>query len=110
MFRTTPKPAGRPNSVRSRRRRPWGFQPALEALGERIAPAISASFSPSTHVLTVVGDAGNNAITIARNTAGRIFVNGATVAVAGGTPTVANTTLIRMFGLDGNDTLRLNEA
>src|SRR5204862_7420568 len=41
---------------------------------------------------------------------GRILVNGGAVAATGGTPTVANTALIQVFGLDGNDQIALNEA
>jgi Ca2+-binding RTX toxin-like protein len=37
-------------------------------------------------------------------------VNGGAITVAGGTPTVANTTLIQVFGLAGNDVITLNEA
>ena len=34
-----------------------------------------------------------------------ILVNGGAVAVMGGTPTVANTSLIQVFGTGGNDTI-----
>jgi Ca2+-binding RTX toxin-like protein len=61
-------------------------------------------------VLTVTGDGADNSITISRDAAGRILVNGGAVAVVGGTPTVANTALIRVFGLAGNDQLALSEA
>ena len=56
------------------------------------------------------GDACNNTITISRDAAGKILVNGGAVAVPGGTPTVANTALIQVFGQGGNDTITLNEA
>src|SRR4030095_1792047 len=36
--------------------------------------------------------------------------NGGAVPVVGGSPTVANTAQIQLFGLGGNDTLTLNEA
>src|SRR4051794_4257234 len=51
-----PKPA---------RKTPWQgrFLPALETLGERVLPAVTASFLPSAGILTVFGDAQNNAIT-----------------------------------------------
>jgi Ca2+-binding RTX toxin-like protein len=70
--------------------------------------AVSSSFSSG--VLTVNGDSLNNTITISRDATGRILVNGGAVAVVGGTPTVVNTSLIRVFGLDGQDTISLNEA
>src|SRR5215203_95293 len=72
--------------------------------------AVTASFTPGSGQLTVVGDAGNNAITISRDAAGKILVNGGAVAVAGGTATVANTALIQVFGQAGNDTISLNET
>jgi Ca2+-binding RTX toxin-like protein len=61
-------------------------------------------------VLSVTGDNANNSFAISRDAAGKILVNGGAVAVAGGTPTVANTSLIRVFGLDGQDVITLNEA
>jgi Ca2+-binding RTX toxin-like protein len=72
--------------------------------------AITASFSPTTGVLTEFGDAADNTITTSRDAAGQILVNGGAVAVVGGTPTVANTSLIQVFGQDGNDTIALDEA
>ena len=56
------------------------------------------------------GDAQDNNIVVSRDAAGRIFVNGGAVTVLGGTPTVANTSLINVFGLGGNDSLSLNES
>jgi Ca2+-binding RTX toxin-like protein len=79
-------------------------------LGQRVLPAITASFNPSAGLLTVFGDALDNTVTISRNAAGNILVNGGAVAVRGGTPTVANTTLIQVFGQGGNDTITLDEV
>jgi Ca2+-binding RTX toxin-like protein len=70
--------------------------------------ATTATFSSGT--LTVSGDSAANSIVISRNAAGRILVNGGAVAVIGGTPTVANTSLIQVFGLAGNDQIALNET
>src|SRR5262249_54399210 len=61
-------------------------------------------------LLTVLGDAANNTIQVSRNAAGTLLVNGGAVAVQGGTATVANTSLIQIFGQAGADTLSLNEA
>src|SRR5262249_23479946 len=61
-------------------------------------------------VLTVTGNAQDNTIVVSRNTAGTILVNGGGVIVQGGTATVANTTLIQVSGLDGNDSLSLDET
>src|SRR5262249_32750506 len=84
--------------------------PALEPLGERILPAITASFSPATGVLSVFGDSLGNTIVVSRDAAGNLLVNGGAVPVLGGTSTVANTKAISVFGLGGNDTITLNEA
>ena len=57
----------------------------------------------SAGTLSVTGDSLDNNITVSRNAAGNILVNGGAVSVIGGTPTVANTALIKVFGLGGND-------
>ena len=62
--------------------------------------AVTATFAAGT--LSVFGDGADNAITISRDAAGRILVNGGAVTVRGGTATVANTALIQVFGLAGN--------
>jgi len=77
---------------------------------DRAYAAVTATFVPSTGVLTVFGDSLDNTLTISRDAAGQILVNGGAVAISGGTPTVANTTLIQAFGQGGNDTVTLNEA
>src|SRR5262245_63850214 len=81
---------------------------AIVATSLSASAAVTASFSNG--VLTISGDALDNTITISRNAAGGILVNGGAVATAGGTPTVANTSLIQVFGQSGNDTLTFNEA
>src|SRR5262245_30281936 len=72
--------------------------------------AVTASFTPATGVLSEFGDALDNVITTSRDAAGTILVNGGAVAVQGGTPTVANTAQIQVFGQGGNDTLTLSES
>ena len=72
--------------------------------------AVTASFTPTSGVLTVFGDSLNNSISISRNAAGQILVNNGAVAVTGGTATVANTALIQIFGQGGNDTITMTEA
>src|SRR5437763_1816396 len=72
--------------------------------------ATTATFNPQAGVLSVIGDNLDNSIQVSRDAAGRILVNGGTIAVIGGTPTVANTATIQVFGLAGNDALALNEA
>src|SRR6478752_1210188 len=70
--------------------------------------AVTSTFTNGT--LSVSGDNLDNNVAVSRNAAGQILVNGGAVAVVGGTPTVANTTLIQTFGLGGNDTLSLSEV
>jgi Ca2+-binding RTX toxin-like protein len=70
--------------------------------------ATTASFDDG--VLRVVGDPRANSIVISRDAAGRILVNGGSVAVSGGTPTVANTSLISVSSLAGQDSISLDEA
>lgn len=84
--------------------------PMLEALEERLQFAVTAAFAAASGILSVVGDELDNNITISRNTAGRILVNGGAVAIDGGTPTVTNTSLISVSGLGGNDTITFIEA
>jgi Ca2+-binding RTX toxin-like protein len=72
--------------------------------------AITAFFNPGAGVLTEFGDALDNTITTSRNAAGTILVNGGAVPTLGGTPTVANTGLIQVFGQGGNDTIALDES
>ncbi len=72
--------------------------------------AVFASFSAQSGTLTVFGDNLGNNIVVSRNAAGQLLVNGGAVNVVGGTPTVANTALIQMFGQGGNDTLALDET
>ena len=72
--------------------------------------AITARFLRGAGILTEFGDNLDNTLTTSRDAAGTILVNGGAVAVQGGTPTVANTSLIQVFGLGGNDTITLNEA
>jgi Ca2+-binding RTX toxin-like protein len=72
--------------------------------------AITSSFIPATGVLTAFGDSAGNAITVSRDAAGTLLVNGGAVAIVGGDATVANTSLIQGFGLGGNDTIALDET
>ncbi len=78
--------------------------------GELTIQAVTGSFNPGTGLLTVFGDGLNNNIVVSRNAAGNILVNGGAVSTPGGMPTVANTSLIQVFGQNGNDTITINEA
>ncbi len=81
---------------------------ATLASADVTAQLVSGSFSNG--VLSVFGDAVANNVEVSRDAAGSILVNGGAVPVSAGTPTVANTALIQVFGLGGDDTLTLNES
>jgi Ca2+-binding RTX toxin-like protein len=83
------------------------FLPQVEPLAERVLPAVTATFSPATGVFTVTGDDLDNSIAVSRDAAGTLVVNGdgVVVPVQGGPATAANTTLIQIFGMGGNDQL-----
>jgi Ca2+-binding RTX toxin-like protein len=72
--------------------------------------AVTAVFSPTSGVLSVFGDSAANTIAVSRNAASGLLVNGGAVAVNGGSPTVANTALVQVFGLGGDDALSLDET
>lgn len=80
----------------------------FERLGDRITPAVNAFFTAGQ--LTILGDAADNVIVVSRDAASVIKVNGGAVQVVGGTPTVASTARVQIFGLGGNDALSLDEA
>jgi Ca2+-binding RTX toxin-like protein len=98
--------------IRSDRKRPLArrFLPTLEALDERVLPAVTALFSANTGILSVIGDSQNNTIVVSRDAAGKLLVNGGAIAIQGDAATVANTTLIQVFGQAGNDQISLDEA
>src|SRR3954466_10124792 len=72
--------------------------------------ATTATFRAAPGQLTVTGDAADNSILLSRDAAGRILVNNGAIVVIGGTPTVANTSLIRALGQGGNDVITLSEV
>ena len=101
--------------IRGRRRPSRRCHPAIgatlpEMLDARILPAVSATFLPAAGLLTVTGDAQVNTIVVSRDVAGALLVDSGAVQIRGGTPTVANTSLIQIFGLGGNDNLSLDET
>jgi Ca2+-binding RTX toxin-like protein len=81
---------------------------ALAGTAMSASAAVTATFSNGT--LSVFGDSLNNNITVSRDAAGKLLVNGGAITVAGGTATVANTSLIQVFGQGGNDTVTLSEV
>src|SRR6201993_3824709 len=72
--------------------------------------AIKATFTPGAGLLSVIGDSASDLITLSRDAAGRLLINGGAVSVDGGVSTVANTSLIQVFGQGGNDTITLDES
>src|SRR5690349_15277149 len=82
----------------------------LAVTGAPAMAATTATFNPTAGQLTVIGDSLDNSITVSRDAAGKILVNGGAIAVIGGTPTVANTALIQVFGQGGNDTITISEV
>src|SRR5262249_23336898 len=72
--------------------------------------AVTATFSPNTGILTSLGDSIDNTITVMSNAAGTISLNGGAIPIQGSTPTVANTSLIQVFGQGGNDTITLKAS
>jgi Ca2+-binding RTX toxin-like protein len=92
------------------RRRSAAEIAGIDLLDRRILPAVSATFSAVSGVLMITGDNSDNHIVVSRTMPGQILVNGGQVAIQGGTPTVANTNLIDVFGLGGNDNLAIDET
>ena len=72
--------------------------------------ATTATFAAGSGALSEFGDAANNSLITSRDSSGRILVNNGAVPIAGGTPTIAKTSLIQAFGQDGDDTIALNET
>jgi len=73
-------------------------------LGDNIL--IQDGTNVTTGIVSVFGDAQDNSITISRDAGSNILSNG--VPIPG--TTVANTALIRVFGMGGNDTITFDEA
>jgi Ca2+-binding RTX toxin-like protein len=71
---------------------------------------ITATYIPAQFRLNVLGTIGGEGITVSRNAAGTLLVNGGAVPVTGGPATVANTDIIEAVGDAGNDTIALDEA
>src|SRR5215208_1087445 len=83
---------------------------AIVAIALPARAATTAQFNPGAKTLTVFGDNLDNTLTISRDAAGKLLVNGGAVNVAGGTPTVANTVQISVYGQGGRDTVTLSEV
>jgi Ca2+-binding RTX toxin-like protein len=103
-------------SSSARRARVLSVAGVLMAFGLGVTPTasaqsgISATFTPAAGLLSVAGNNAANEIVISRDAAGQLLVNGGNVAVVGGSPSVANTSLIQVFGDGGSDTISLDET
>jgi Ca2+-binding RTX toxin-like protein len=109
-----PKRRGAHANRRVRRRRLQRVRPVelagVELLDRRVLPAVTATFSAVSGDLRIVGDAQDDTVVVSRDAGGAILVNGGAVAIQGGTPTVASTTLIFINGEGGDDNLSLDET
>src|SRR4029453_14913873 len=101
------KPGDRRSSTRAVRYPKSVFR--LEPMESRVLPDVTASFDPATGVLTVLGDSLSNTIGISRDAAGTILVNGGAVPFLGGPGRGGNTSLITASGLEGDDSISLDE-
>jgi hemolysin type calcium-binding protein len=72
--------------------------------------ATIAQFNRGHGVLTILGDAGGGAITVGRNAAGAINVNGGAVDIHGSRATVGNVDRIVVVAGAGNDRIALDET
>ena len=68
------------------------------------------NFFPASGLLNFTGGNGADIIRVKRDAAGRILGNDGSILILGGTPTVANTSLIQISGLGGHDELTLDES
>jgi Ca2+-binding RTX toxin-like protein len=64
------------------------------------------SLNVTSGIVSIFGDATGNTITISRDAAGNLLSNGVLIPGA----TVANTALIRVFGMGGDDVITLSEV
>ncbi len=72
--------------------------------------AVTGTFLANAGILSFFGDSLDNVLAVGRNAAGQILGNNGAIAIQGGTPTVANTTLIEVYGLSCNDVITLDQA
>ena len=67
--------------------------------------ATTARLLKATGQLEVFDDAHSDTVTLSRDAAGTLLVDGGAVPVQDGPATVANTSVIEVFGQGGNDTI-----
>jgi Ca2+-binding RTX toxin-like protein len=72
--------------------------------------AITAFFSTQLNTLAVLGDSGNNNITVGRNTAGDLLINDGAVRIFGGRASVNHASRVVVLGLGGDDTIKIDNT
>lgn len=72
--------------------------------------SVTAFYIAGTNTLAILGDATNNVISVGRNSAGDLLINNGAVQINGARASASNTSLISVFGLGGNDTLKIDET
>lgn len=80
-----------------------------ERLEDRRLLAVTATFDSATGTLTVLGDAGDNVISVGRTVGGDLEVtdDGIGVPISGGTPTISDRIIVRAAG--GDDVVTIDE-
>jgi len=81
----------------------------FEPLERRSYFAVNAIFNAGTGTLSIVGDTAADQIVVTRDVAGLLRINDGAVSISGGAPSVANTSLIQIFGGDGADDISIDE-
>lgn len=94
LFASGTKPARRPTPFR---------RLLLESLEARLAPASTTAFT--TGLLTVTCDDGGNSAILSADDSGTILLNGTAIA---GSPSIANTSQIKVLGGNGADIINLS--
>ena len=102
---------GRRRSLRRKaQRRSQKTRTSLENLETRCLLTVSAAFSASTGVLSVISDSASDSITVSYDSSGNVMVNGGSVSIQGDVPTSTNTMQVSMMGGGGDDVLAFDET
>ncbi len=80
------------------------FLPRLEALDDRIVPALTFAYDAATLTLDILSDAAPDTITVSNDASGTILVNGSST----GHTLATDTQKVRIFGNGGDDRIDLS--
>ncbi len=72
--------------------------------------AVTAFFSDQFNTLAVLGDGGNNTITVGRNLGGDLLINGGAVPIFGGRASVSSASRVVVLGFGGDDTITIDNT